>query len=102
MSLKHHMTIFQHAAFFPFEVVLLHHAVAHHLHWGWFIAILVAGLVYARYIGGYFAGMYDSLPSAKKVALYRIPGVASLVLLPIVLEYFFESAVDIIKQFIQF
>ncbi len=80
---KPHMTPFQHAAFFPFEIVFLHEAVDHGHGAVACFAIVLAGLVYARYVGGIFAECYDRLPVESRTARWRVPLVTALVVLPL-------------------
>jgi hypothetical protein len=80
---KPHMTPFQHAAFFPFEIVFLHEAVEHGRGPAVFAAIVLAGLLFARYVGGIFAECYDSLPPESRTARWRVPLVTALVVLPL-------------------
>jgi hypothetical protein len=94
------MNIFQHAAYWPFEVVLIDKAIELKAPDYVLIVILLLGLVYARYVGGYFAGIYSSFPPNLRVARMRIPFVAALVFIPIGAEKIIEGLFQIGKHFV--
>lgn len=80
---KAHMTPFQEAAFIPFEIVFLHEALERGSGPLVYTAVVLAGLLYARYLGGIFAECYDSFPPERRNARSRVPLVAALIVLPL-------------------
>lgn len=90
-----HMTIFQHAGFFPFEVFFIHKGIEFGLPWYGYFVILTAGIFYARYGGGFAADVYNDLPAERKIWFYRAPLVVALIIAPIGAAYFLECLFDI-------
>ena len=76
---KAHMTPFQEAAFIPFEIVFLHEALERGSGPLVYTAVVLAGLLYARYVGGIFAECYDSFSPERRNARSRVPLVAALI-----------------------
>ena len=80
---KPHMTPFSTRRSYPSRFVFLQEAVEHGRGPVVFASIVLAGLLFARYVGGIFAERYDSLPPESTTARWRVPLVTALVVLPL-------------------
>lgn len=90
------MNVFHHAGFWPFEVVLIDEALRLNAP-PWTLAVLiVAGLIYARYVGGLATDAYNTFPASLKIGPIRAIFVVALVMVPIGVEKILEGSFQIV------